>query len=160
MNTAETRVSYGEVVTKSLVVVGNGMVGQKLLESAVASGLTDTWQIVAFGEECRPAYDRVHLSAYFDGCTEDELRFGVPKISSPAHKQAFDLRSGRASRVHYVTPTKRQRIALATYIWFYICVPEVDPSRPSDPRRRLRCHGVRWTARPKSTGRFTGAVCR
>ena len=94
MNTAETRVSYGEVVTKSLVVVGNGMVGQKLLESAVASGLTDTWQIVAFGEECRPAYDRVHLSAYFDGYTEDQLRFGVPKISSPAHKQAFDLRSG------------------------------------------------------------------
>jgi len=80
VNTAETRVSYGEVVTKSLVVVGNGMVGQKLLESAVASGLTDTWQIVAFGEECRPAYDRVHLSAYFDGCTEDELRFGVPKV--------------------------------------------------------------------------------
>ena len=150
----------GGVVAEPLVVGSKEMAGQKLLASAVASGLTDTWQIVAFGGGRRPAHDRLHLGAYFEGCSEDQLRFSVPKRSSPAHKQAFDLRSGRASRVHYVTPTKRQRIALATYIWFYICVPEVDPSRPSDPRRRLRCHGVRWTARPESPGRFTRPVGR
>jgi hypothetical protein len=105
VNTAETRVSYGEVVTKSLVVVGNGMVGQKLLESAVASGLTDTWQIVAFGEECRPGYDRVHLSAYFDGCTEDELRFGVPKAPAPSDSLSLSAHGpgGRASRRRHQT---------------------------------------------------------
>ena len=81
-------------MAEPLVVGSKKMAGQKLLASAVASGLTDTWQIVAFGGGRRPAHDRLHLGAYFEGCSEDQLRFSVPKRSSPAHKQAFDLRSG------------------------------------------------------------------
>ena len=93
-------------------------------------------------------------------------RLMVP-VAEPAvggTKHVVDLHhplpTGRASRVHSATPTKRRRIVLATYIWFYTCVPEVDPSLPSGPRRRLRRHGVRWTARPKSSGRFTRPVGR
>ncbi|HYT39968.1 MAG TPA: nitrite reductase large subunit NirB, partial [Acidimicrobiia bacterium] len=58
---------------KTLVVVGQGMVGYKLLECLVENGSTETWQIIAFGEEPRPAYDRVNLSTYFSGRTAEDL---------------------------------------------------------------------------------------
>jgi nitrite reductase (NADH) large subunit len=53
-----------------LVVVGNGMVGQRFLE-AVAPG--SAFSITVIGEEPRPAYDRVHLSAFFSGKTAADL---------------------------------------------------------------------------------------
>ena len=43
------------------------MVGHKLLDALVERGGHETWQIVTFAEETRPAYDRVGLSSYFDG---------------------------------------------------------------------------------------------
>lgn len=55
-----------------VVVVGNGMVGYKFCEKLLARG-GDQFELVVFGEEPRPAYDRVHLSAYFDGKTADDL---------------------------------------------------------------------------------------
>jgi nitrite reductase (NADH) large subunit len=58
---------------KTLVVVGQGMVGYKLLECLVENGATDTWRVVAFGEEPRPAYDRVSLSTYFSGRSAEDL---------------------------------------------------------------------------------------
>jgi len=58
------------------------MVGQKFLETAVAGHLADKWQILAFGEERRRAYDRVHLSSFFDGQTEDDLRLDDPAVSA------------------------------------------------------------------------------
>jgi nitrite reductase (NADH) large subunit len=39
----------------------------------VENGLTETYQIVTFCEEPRPAYDRVHLSEYFTGKTAADL---------------------------------------------------------------------------------------
>lgn len=56
-----------------IVVIGNGMVGYKFCEKAVASSLRSQLEIVVFGEEPRPAYDRVHLSAYFGEKTLEEL---------------------------------------------------------------------------------------
>jgi nitrite reductase (NADH) large subunit len=56
-----------------LVVVGNGMVGHKLLDALVELGGHERWQIVTFAEETRPAYDRVGLSSYFDGASADDL---------------------------------------------------------------------------------------
>lgn len=52
----------------NLVVVGNGMVGYKYLERLVSHPAYDAaqYKITVFGEEMRPAYDRVHLSAYFE----------------------------------------------------------------------------------------------
>ncbi len=58
---------------KILVVIGNGMVGQRLVELAVERGLTGTWDVVVFGEEPRPAYDRVGLSSFFAGRTAEDL---------------------------------------------------------------------------------------
>ncbi|MEM6278393.1 MAG: FAD-dependent oxidoreductase [Verrucomicrobiota bacterium] len=47
-----------------LVVVGNGMVGASFCEKLVALGLDEQFEIHVFGEEPRPAYDRVRLSNY------------------------------------------------------------------------------------------------
>lgn len=57
----------------TLIVAGNGMVGQRLLELLVAHGANRDWELVVFGEEARPAYDRVALSSWFNGVTADEL---------------------------------------------------------------------------------------
>ncbi|HEY8473885.1 MAG TPA: nitrite reductase large subunit NirB [Natronosporangium sp.] len=58
---------------KRLVVVGNGMVGQRFL-AAIAERDTDRqWQVTVLAEEPRPAYDRVRLSALFDGASIEEL---------------------------------------------------------------------------------------
>lgn len=57
----------------TLVVIGNGMVGQNFLETLVNSDAKDTFNIVTFCEEPRPAYDRVRLSEFFSGKTAEDL---------------------------------------------------------------------------------------
>lgn len=54
-----------------VVIIGNGMVGYKFCEKLV--GKDHNFQITVFGEEIRPAYDRVHLSEYFAGKTAEDL---------------------------------------------------------------------------------------
>ncbi|KJD36580.1 nitrite reductase [Tamlana sedimentorum] len=51
---------------KKIIVVGNGMVGYKFCEKFVQQATDDTFKLTVFGEEPRPAYDRVHLSEYFE----------------------------------------------------------------------------------------------
>ncbi|NQZ52844.1 MAG: nitrite reductase large subunit [Piscirickettsiaceae bacterium] len=58
---------------QTLVVIGNGMVGQNFLVSLVASEIKDNFNVVTFCEESIPAYDRVHLSEYFAGKSADDL---------------------------------------------------------------------------------------
>ncbi|HVW59296.1 MAG TPA: nitrite reductase large subunit NirB, partial [Puia sp.] len=58
-----------------VVVIGNGMVGHKFCEKLMAA--SDDFQIVVFGEEPRPAYDRVHLSEYFNGKTASDLSLSM-----------------------------------------------------------------------------------
>ncbi|MGC3983169.1 MAG: FAD-dependent oxidoreductase [Steroidobacteraceae bacterium] len=61
--------------TQKIVVIGNGMVGHRYLESLVATpeyqrGL---YEVTVLCEEPRPAYDRVQLSGYFSGKTAEDL---------------------------------------------------------------------------------------
>ena len=58
---------------ETLVVVGNGMVGHRFIEQLVQAGGLERYQVVVFGEESRPAYDRVQLSSWFSGATADDL---------------------------------------------------------------------------------------
>jgi len=58
---------------ETLVVIGNGMVGQAFLQYLVDRNAQDRYNIITFCEEPRPAYDRVHLSEYFTGKTAEEL---------------------------------------------------------------------------------------
>jgi nitrite reductase (NADH) large subunit len=58
---------------KSLVVIGNGMVGQRLLALLVTDGAMRSYRVTTFCEEPRPAYDRVALSSYFDRMSAADL---------------------------------------------------------------------------------------
>ena len=70
---------------KTLVVVGHGMVGHRVVETAVARGLTADWDVVVHAEEDVHAYDRVALSTWFDGAD-----LGLAPVDDPA----VDLRLG------------------------------------------------------------------
>lgn len=54
-----------------IIIVGNGMVGYKFCEKL--RNRSQDFDIIVYGEEPRPAYDRVHLSSYFSGSTADDL---------------------------------------------------------------------------------------
>ncbi len=56
---------------KQVIVVGNGMVGFKFCEKL--RSYSPHISITVYGEEPRPAYDRVNLSKYFSGSTADDL---------------------------------------------------------------------------------------
>ena len=58
---------------KKVVIVGNGMVGHRLCAKLRERAGPDALDIVVYGEEPRPAYDRVHLSSYFSGTSAEEL---------------------------------------------------------------------------------------
>ncbi len=90
-----------------VVVVGNGMVGHRFAELAAAvPGVA----VTVFGEESRPAYDRVHLSEYFNGTGAEYLALpalpagvtvyageGVAEI----HREAKSLCTSQGRRVDY-----------------------------------------------------------
>ena len=63
-----------DVEKQKLIIVGNGMTSQSfcrwLTDEPTAAEL---FEICVFGEEVRPAYDRVNLSDYFSGKTADDL---------------------------------------------------------------------------------------
>ncbi|WP_347332860.1 nitrite reductase large subunit NirB [Marinimicrobium locisalis] len=56
-----------------IIVVGNGMVGHKFIDSLLSSEQAGDFEVVTFSEEPRLAYDRVKLSSYFDGSTAEDL---------------------------------------------------------------------------------------
>ncbi|WP_165251260.1 nitrite reductase large subunit NirB [Paludisphaera soli] len=59
---------------KSVVVVGNGMVGHRFCERLVALDLERRYKLATFCEEARPAYDRVNLSKFFDKRDAEHLK--------------------------------------------------------------------------------------
>jgi NAD(P)H-dependent nitrite reductase large subunit/NAD(P)H-dependent nitrite reductase small subunit len=61
---------------ETVVVVGNGMVGHRLVEKLVEQDGARRLHVVALGEEPRPAYDRVHLSELFGKRGAAELALG------------------------------------------------------------------------------------
>jgi nitrite reductase (NADH) large subunit len=58
-----------------LVIIGNGMTGFRLCQKIVECGAHAVLDIVVFGEEPLPAYDRIHLTELFSGKTIDDLTF-------------------------------------------------------------------------------------
>ena len=58
---------------KRVIVVGNGMVGYKFCEKLRSKEAAKSFEVIVYGEEPRPAYDRVHLSSYFSGSTAEDL---------------------------------------------------------------------------------------
>src|SRR4051794_17870584 len=65
---------------QSLVVIGHGMVGHRLLQCLIDQGLTRRFDVAIFGDEPHPAYDRVALSSLFDGASPDDLSLVKPRF--------------------------------------------------------------------------------
>jgi nitrite reductase (NADH) large subunit len=82
-----------------LVVIGNGMVGHKLLEELMATRHADL-EITVLCEEPRPAYDRVHLSEFFAGKSAEDLSLATPGFfEQPGLQLRLDVRATRIDRV-------------------------------------------------------------
>src|SRR5262245_61478492 len=107
----------------NVVVVGNGMVGQRFVEALLAretgSGLT------VLAEESRPAYDRVRLSSFFEGATESVLNL--------AQSRGCDLHLGepavaidRAARIVTTACDAYPYDALVLATGSYPFVPPID----------------------------------
>ena len=56
---------------RNLLVIGNGMVGQRLLEKLAAA--SHDYDVTVLCEEPRPAYDRVGLTSFFSGKSAEDL---------------------------------------------------------------------------------------
>lgn len=63
---------------QKVVVVGNGMVGHRLIEEMVSNDKDKIFEISTFCEERRLAYDRVHLTSYLSGQTAEDLSMVKP----------------------------------------------------------------------------------
>ena len=122
-----------------LVVVGNGMVGQRFLEALpVNAGIATT----VLGEEPRPAYDRVQLSSFFSGKTAEDLslvpadffeRNGI--IAHLAERAVSIDRESRRVRTDNGRELEYDKLVLAT--GSYPFVP------PLPGRDRPACHVYR-----------------
>ncbi len=88
---------------EKIVVIGNGMVGHKFLESLVDMQQAQNYDITVLCEEPRAAYDRVYLTSYFSGKTADDLSlvsegfFETNNINLKLNCQATEL--DRAAKV-------------------------------------------------------------
>ncbi|MFG2877589.1 nitrite reductase large subunit NirB [Streptomyces sp. NPDC048337] len=86
-------------MAQTLVVIGHGMVGHRLLEAlAERDALAGPgrpgdsgWHVTVLAEEERPAYDRVHLSAAFTGSSGEDLSLCGPGFPE---RHGIDLRLG------------------------------------------------------------------
>ena len=67
-----------ERARKTVVVIGNGMVGQRFCEKLVEFDAGRGFEIVTFCEEPRPAYDRVQLTKYFEHRSAEKLALAEP----------------------------------------------------------------------------------
>jgi nitrite reductase (NADH) large subunit len=63
---------------KTIVVIGNGMVGHRFCEKIVEFDRDRRYQVVTFCEEPRTAYDRVNLTKYFSDRDASRLRLANP----------------------------------------------------------------------------------
>ncbi|MFK8022466.1 MAG: nitrite reductase large subunit NirB [Ilumatobacter sp.] len=87
---------------RHVVVAGNGMVGQRFVERLVANDVDQAFRITVIGEEPRLAYDRVALSSWFEGRSEDDLCLVDPEFTDAGR---VDYRLGR--RVDHLDVERR-----------------------------------------------------
>jgi nitrite reductase (NADH) large subunit len=131
---------------RQLVVIGNGMVGQRLLEKlADAPG---QYEINVLCAEPRPAYDRVHLSALFDGKSAEDLSlsgtdfFDANSIALHLSERAVDGSCGRSP----LRPERFDRLVIATARIIRpdfraiarLCLPTIEDLGIGDAGRRAR----------------------
>src|SRR3982751_960065 len=77
-------------MSKRIIVIGHGMVGQRFLETLTQDGPADL-AITVLAEEPRLAYDRVNLSKFFSGSSVEDLTLTTRDFFD---KHAIELHSG------------------------------------------------------------------
>lgn len=92
-----------------VIVVGNGPVGHRFVETLVKLDEHRRFDVRVFGEEPRPAYDRVQLSAYFDGRAPSDLTF-----ASADDYRKWGVRTHLGVRVESID---RARLVVRTSAW-------------------------------------------
>src|SRR5262245_36604290 len=65
---------------RKVVIVGHGMVAHHLVTTLGERGACERLELSVLAEEGRPAYDRVHLSSFFEGKSGDDL--GLMEVGS------------------------------------------------------------------------------
>ena len=80
-------------MSSTVVVVGHGMVGHRLVEVLRERDGGDSWRVVVVGEEPRQAYDRVALSSYVAEKDAEDLSLVDESMRSDP---AVDLRVNTA----------------------------------------------------------------
>ena len=88
---------------KTILVIGNGMVGYKFCEKLMAKTESANFKVVVFGEEPRPAYDRVHLSEYF--ADQDAERLSMAPRSWYEENNIELITNERVTDVHRANKT-------------------------------------------------------
>lgn len=125
-----------------LIVIGNGMVGHHFIEKAIAKGLHETYQILVFSAEGRPAYDRVYLSSYFEHQNTDELNL-VDLVQYEQAGIALHLGEGVADidiANHRITTTQGNEFGYAKLVIATGSYPFVPPI---DGKDHPHCHVYR-----------------
>jgi len=149
---------------QKLVIIGNGMVGHRFIEDFVEKADLDKYEITAFCEEPRVAYDRVHLSSYFSHHTADELSLvkegfyekhnievliGERALTINRHEKVIHSQTGRA--VFY----DKLVMATGSYPW----VPEIKGNESKDCfvyRTIEDLNAIELTARRSKSGVVVG----
>ncbi|MEV4318574.1 nitrite reductase large subunit NirB [Actinocrispum sp. NPDC049592] len=94
-------------MTRTVVVVGYGMVGHRLVQALCERDIAGQWRIVVLAEEERHAYDRVALSSYVDTWDaadltlphlEVDLRLGDPAVAIDRSGRTVTCKSGEVLR--------------------------------------------------------------
>jgi nitrite reductase (NADH) large subunit len=114
---------------RQLLLIGNGMVGQRLVDVLRERDVDGVWHITVLAEETRPAYDRVALSSYFDGVPAGELNL-VPEDCYADPRRV--LRLGEAAtaldlRTRSVTTSRGRRIGYDALVLATGSYPFVPP---------------------------------
>ena len=116
------------------VVVGNGMVGHRLLTELATSGALAHLEVTVIGAEPRTAYDRVALSSFFEGRSAEDLSmvdgdfFADHGIRLVLGDDVVGIdREGRRS-----PPVRASRSATTASCWPPAPTPFVPPMEGSD----------------------------
>ncbi|SEM36167.1 nitrite reductase large subunit NirB [Halomonas caseinilytica] len=148
---------------QNLIIVGNGMVGHHLVEQLIERGAHRHYRIRVFGEERHLAYDRVHLSEYFNGRDADDLALSTADyyaehgIELHLHEAVTDI--DRNTR-ELVTPQGRyayDRLVLATGSYPFVPpIPGGDRDGCLVYRTLDDLDAIREAARSATTGVVVG----
>ncbi len=131
--------------TRTVVVIGHGMVGHRFVEAIRARDTESTWKVVVLSEEADAAYDRVGLSSYVGAWDRNALALAG---NAYAGDDLVDLRLGtRAEHVdreaRTVTTSSGEVIAYDSVVLATGSYPFVPPVPGPRLRRVLRLSHAR-----------------